>query len=99
MWSACDTWLGEATAFRQRLLHQLLSVGYMLCLMFSPGVQIHDELLLEVEKEALPEAAALVRDCMEGAVKLTVPMPVKLHVGPSWGQLQPYQMLGTVKCI
>ena len=61
----------------------------------SPGVQIHDELLLEVEREALPEAAALVKECMEGAVELTVPMPVKLHVGPSWGQLQPYQMLGT----
>ena len=67
----------------------------MPCLMSSPGVQIHDELLLEVEREALPEAAALVKECMEGAVKLSVPMPVKLNVGPSWGQLQPYQMLGT----
>ena len=61
----------------------------------SLDVQIHDELLLEVEKEALPEAAALVKECMEGAAELSVPMPVKLHVGPSWGQLQPYQMPGT----
>ena len=85
----------KATTFGQRLPHQLLSEANMPCLMSSPGVQIHDELLLEVEKEALPEAAALVKDCMEGAVKLSVPMPVKLHVGPSWGQLQPYQMPGT----
>lgn len=59
------------------------------------GAQIHDELLLEVEKEALQEAAALVKECMEGAAELSVPMPVKLHVGPSWGQLQRYQMPGT----
>ena len=87
--------LDKATISGQHLPHQLLLVADMPCLMSSPGVQIHDELLLEVAKEALPKAAALVRDCMEGAVKLSVPMPVKLHVGPSWGQLQPYQMLGT----
>ena len=54
------------------------------------AAQIHDELLLEVDKEALPEACVLVRECMEGAASLSVPMRVKLSIGPSWGQLEPY---------
>jgi DNA polymerase I-like protein with 3'-5' exonuclease and polymerase domains len=53
-------------------------------------MQIHDELLFEVEETALPAAAALVRNCMEHAAALRVPFPVKLHVGPSWGSLQRY---------
>ena len=54
-------------------------------------MQIHDELLLEVEKDVLPSAATLVRGCMEGAAALSVPMRVKLSMGPSWGQLQAYE--------
>lgn len=53
-------------------------------------MQIHDELLLEVDREVLPEVCALVRECMEGAASLSVPMRVKLSIGPSWGQLEPY---------
>ena len=54
------------------------------------AAQIHDELLLEVDKEVLPEVCRLVKECMEGAASLSVPMRVKLSVGPSWGQLEPY---------
>ena len=53
--------------------------------------QIHDELLFEVEEGALPAAAALVRQCMEGAVTLQVPLPVRLSGGASWGRLSPYE--------
>ncbi|EIE23289.1 hypothetical protein COCSUDRAFT_42188 [Coccomyxa subellipsoidea C-169] len=53
-------------------------------------VQIHDELLFEIEEGALPAAAALIRQCMENAAPLSVPLRVKLNVGPSWGGLQPY---------
>lgn len=35
-----------------------------------------------------PQVAALVRECMEGAASLAVPLRVKLHSGPSWGQLE-----------
>lgn len=55
--------------------------------------QVHDELLFEVCEASLPQAAALVRDVMEGAAGVwgvRVPLPVKLSVGPSWGQLQEY---------
>lgn len=53
-------------------------------------MQIHDELLFEIEEEKLPEAAQLIRQCMENAAPLSVPLRVKLNVGPSWGSLQPY---------
>ena len=54
------------------------------------AAQIHDELLLEVDRNALAQASALVRECMEGAASLRVPLRVKLSAGPSWGQLEPY---------
>ena len=38
----------------------------------------------------LPEVCVLVRECMEGAASLSVPMRVKLSIGPSWGQLEPH---------
>jgi DNA polymerase I-like protein with 3'-5' exonuclease and polymerase domains len=56
-------------------------------------VQVHDELLFEVSEAQLPHVAALVRAVMEGAAGIwgvRVPLPVKLSVGPSWGQLQAY---------
>lgn len=52
--------------------------------------QIHDELLFEIEVGALPAAARLIRQCMEEAAPLSVPLRVKMSVGPSWGGLLPY---------
>lgn len=54
-------------------------------------LQIHDELIFEVAEACLPAAAALVRDCMEGAVQLSVRLPVTLRAGPSWGELRELQ--------
>ncbi|KAH7283331.1 hypothetical protein KP509_34G001800 [Ceratopteris richardii] len=51
-------------------------------------LQIHDELLLEVDKAALPEVSKYLRSCMEGAASLKVPLRVKLQAGPRWGSLQ-----------
>lgn len=53
-------------------------------------LQVHDELVFEVAEAVLPEAAALIRGCMEGAMHLHVPTPVKMHVGRSWGELSDY---------
>ena len=44
-----------------------------------------------MEQAALPAAAAVVRECMEHAYALKVPLPVELSVGPSWGRLSCYQ--------
>ncbi|XP_077535750.1 DNA polymerase theta-like [Haemaphysalis longicornis] len=51
-------------------------------------LQLHDEILLEVWERDLPPVAALVRQCMEGAVPLRVPLAVRLHAGPDWARLQ-----------
>jgi len=57
-------------------------------------LQIHDELLLEVNPVMVREAAALVRSSMEGAACLKVPLRVKLQVGKTWGSLKPFSEIG-----
>jgi DNA polymerase-1 len=51
-------------------------------------LQVHDELDFEVPEEELDEVVVLVRDLMEGAVKLEVPLLVDMEVGKNWGQLE-----------
>ncbi|MDR1575083.1 MAG: DNA polymerase I, partial [Treponema sp.] len=48
-------------------------------------LQVHDELILECPKEAVEETAALVREVMEQAVTLTVPLRVTVETGRRWG--------------
>ena len=45
---------------------------------------VHDELLFETPKEAADDTAALVRQHMEHAVTLNVPLEVDLGIGDSW---------------
>lgn len=47
-------------------------------------LQVHDELLLEVHKQDAPQAAQLLKQTMEQAVNLSVPMFVEVHQGNSW---------------
>jgi DNA polymerase-1 len=50
-------------------------------------LQVHDELIFEVPAEEKEEVAALVREGMEGVVKLRVPMVADLGFGPNWRDL------------
>ena len=45
---------------------------------------VHDELLFEVPRDAADEIAALVRERMEGAVTLNVPLTVDVGIGENW---------------
>ncbi|KAI3468240.1 hypothetical protein Pfo_024903 [Paulownia fortunei] len=54
-------------------------------------LQVHDELVLEADPLVVKEAGLLLRTCMESAVSLLVPLPVKLKVGKTWGSLEPFE--------
>ncbi len=47
-------------------------------------VQVHDELVFEIPKNELEDAAAMVREQMEGAIALDVPVTVDVSWGRSW---------------
>lgn len=47
-------------------------------------VQVHDELVFEVPKAELDDTAAMVREQMEGAIALDVPVTVDVAWGRSW---------------
>lgn len=49
-------------------------------------LQIHDELLFEAPPEELEEAVALIRDRMEHAYPLDVPLVVDIGWGASWAE-------------
>jgi DNA polymerase-1 len=51
-------------------------------------LQVHDELLLEVRKEALASAAEAVKRAMEEAAVLKVPLRVELKSGTNWAELE-----------
>ncbi|GHU80383.1 DNA polymerase I [Spirochaetia bacterium] len=48
-------------------------------------LQVHDELILECPAAAAGEAAALVREEMESAISLRVPLRVSVETGKRWG--------------
>jgi DNA polymerase I len=51
---------------------------------FRMLLQVHDELLFEVPEGKVEEASAVVRQEMEGAIELSVPLRVDLGSGDSW---------------
>jgi DNA polymerase I len=50
-------------------------------------LQVHDELLLEVETKALDEIKEIAKGEMERAAELLVPLKADLKWGPNWAQL------------
>jgi DNA polymerase-1 len=50
-------------------------------------LQLHDELLFAVPRTELADTARLVRQVMEGVVRLKVPLTVDLRVGENWGEM------------
>ncbi|XP_076358965.1 DNA polymerase theta-like [Tachypleus tridentatus] len=54
-------------------------------------LQLHDELIYEVSKKDLEVVAKIVKREMEQCVKLSVPLSVKLKVGPNWGTLSNFE--------
>jgi DNA polymerase-1 len=61
-----------------RLQPQLAALGADMLL------QVHDELVFEVDREKVEPLTALVREVMEGAFQLDVPLKVDVHSGENW---------------
>jgi DNA polymerase-1 len=55
-------------------------------------LQLHDELLFEVPRAELADTARLVRQVMEGVVRLKVPLTVDFRVGENWGEMNFYSI-------
>ncbi len=47
-------------------------------------LQVHDEVVLEVPEDEVDVAERIVREAMEGAFELRVPLRVDVEVGPNW---------------
>ncbi len=52
-------------------------------------MQVHDELVFDVGKEAVDEVAALAEEEMVAAYDLQPPLEVEVKVGERWGQVRP----------
>jgi DNA polymerase-1 len=50
---------------------------------------VHDELLFEAPKDEADGAAAVVREKMERAVKLDVPLDVDVGIAENWRDAKP----------
>ena len=49
-------------------------------------LQVHDELIFEVPKKEAEATAAVVKEIMEGAAHLDVPLTVDAGIGVNWDQ-------------
>ncbi len=52
-------------------------------------LSVHDELLFEVPRDEVEPLAAIVRETMEGALPLSVPLIVDVKVGDDWESMTP----------
>lgn len=67
-------------------LHQELLRGSIACGLL---LQVHDELVLEVDEGQLTALAELVKQVMESAFELSVPLKVEVKAGKNWDQMDP----------
>lgn len=49
-------------------------------------LQVHDELLFETPDDEAEKAAALVKEVMQGAAELSVPLVAEAGIGKNWGK-------------
>jgi DNA polymerase-1 len=52
-------------------------------------VQVHDELLFEIPPDALAHSQSKIKELMEAAIPLRIPVVVDLKVGANWSEMTP----------
>jgi DNA polymerase I-like protein with 3'-5' exonuclease and polymerase domains len=65
-------------------IYQDLSKQYYI----KPLLQIHDDLLWEVQEEALPILVPIIKTVMEHCTQLAVPLAVDFATGRKWGSME-----------
>jgi DNA polymerase-1 len=50
-------------------------------------LQVHDELIFEIKKDAVDDAVPLIKNAMENVGKLSVPLVVDVSTGERWGEM------------
>jgi DNA polymerase-1 len=50
---------------------------------------IHDELLFEIRDDMINQIVPVIRDLMEKAYNLPVPLTIQVATGINWGSLEP----------
>jgi DNA polymerase-1 len=68
-----------------RLGHELADSGLRAKLI----LQVHDELVLEVDRPDVAASAELMTRAMEGAAEISVPLETEVRAGPNWDDLSP----------
>lgn len=51
-------------------------------------LQVHDELVFEIQESQIKQTTEIIRDVMENIVKLKVPLVVDIKIGRNWGELE-----------
>ena len=51
-------------------------------------LQVHDELILEVSEQDANQAATILKQVMEEAIQLDVPLVADTKIGPNWGEME-----------
>ena len=49
-------------------------------------LQVHDELVLEVVDEEIPQVKEILKEAMEHAAELSVPLVIDINVGKNWAE-------------
>ena len=49
-------------------------------------LSIHDELLFEIEEGRVSEAQKIIRESMETAIEINVPIEVTMGIGHNWDE-------------
>jgi len=52
-------------------------------------LSVHDELLLEAPRDEVDRLIPILREAMEGALPLSVPLTVEVKIGDSWEGMAP----------
>ena len=51
-------------------------------------LQVHDELIVEAPEEEIDEVKRILKEEMEHAVTLAVPLEIDMHIGHNWYELK-----------